>query len=102
DAVLAVEPGDLAGEQHGIAMTPARPEATLAAIVAQMRTAARELHDHRALAAPIAVAGMVDQLPADAIVVEIGDGAGRRRGHRRAGAVAEGDAVDRGQRSAAR
>ena len=85
DAVLAVQPGDLLGELHRIAMAPARPEAALAAIVAQMRAAARELHDDGAQAAPIAVARVVDQLPADAVGVEVAD---HRRGRRRARAAA--------------
>ena len=79
DAVLAVQAGDLGGELLRVAMAPARPEAALAAVVAQMRAAARELHDDRALAAPIAVARVVDQLPADAVSVEIADDGRRRR-----------------------
>ena len=74
----------------GIAVPPAGPETALAAIIAQMRTAARELHDHGALAAPIAVAAVVDQLPADAVIVEIGDRLRRPGG--------EGPAADRRER----
>ena len=83
DAVLAVQPGDLRGELHGIAMPPAGPEAALAAVVAQMRTAARELHDHGALAAPVAVARGGRSAPSRR---------GRRRGRRwsPAGRVAKG------------
>ena len=84
-AVLAMQPRELLGEADRVAMAPARPETALAAIVAQVRTAARELHDDRAQAAPIAVAGMVDQLPADPVGVEVADHRARLR---RAGAVA--------------
>ena len=55
-AVRAVQPGDFFGELERIAMPPARPEPALAAVVALVRAAARELHHDRALAAVIAVA----------------------------------------------
>lgn len=98
--MLTVQPGDLSREFHGIAMAPAGPEAALAAVVAQMRTAARELHDHGALAAPIAVAFDIDQLPADTISIEIDDRACGARGERTVEVVAIGDAGHIGERPA--
>jgi hypothetical protein len=98
-AVLAVEARDLLGEAHGIAVAPAGPEAALAAIGAEMRAPARELNDHAAQPAPIGIARMVDQLPADAIGVEIADHRCRARRPRHAG-VAIGDARNRIERLA--
>src|SRR6516162_8152655 len=82
--MLAVQARKLRGEFHGIAMAPAGPEPALATVIAEMRTAAGELHDHRALAAPVAVAGVIDQLPSDAVGVEIADDRCRRRRGRNA------------------
>ena len=53
NALLAMQPRDLGSELLGIAIAPLGPEAALAAIIAWMRTAARKLHDHCALAAPV-------------------------------------------------
>jgi hypothetical protein len=93
DAVLAVEARQLPGEAHRVAMPPACPEPALAAVGAQMRAAARELHHHGAQPAPVAVAGVIDQLPADAVGVEVGDdGCRPRRVH--ALRVPPGDAGD--------
>src|SRR5579871_6523027 len=74
-----MQPRDLGGERLWVAMPPARPEAALTAVIAKMRTAARELHHDGAFAAPIAIAAVVDQLPANTIVVEIADHRRRRR-----------------------
>ena len=90
-AVLAMQPRELLGEPHRVAMAPARPEAALAAVVAEVRTAARELHHDRAHAAPVAVARMVDQLPADAVGIEVADH--RRRAAWRAGRRASRNAM---------
>ena len=46
-AVLAVETRELRGEADRIAVAPARPKTALAAVAAEMRTTARELHDDR-------------------------------------------------------
>ena len=73
-----MQPGKLLGELHRIAMPPLRPESALSAIGAQMRTTARELHDDGALAAPVRIARVIDQLPAHAIRIEVAD-------HRRIG-----------------
>ena len=78
-------------------MTPARPETALSAVIAEMGTAARELHDHGAQSAPVAVAAMVDQLPADAVGVEIADHE-RLRGRNRPAVVPKGDAAYAGER----
>jgi hypothetical protein len=91
DAVLAMEPRQLLGKAHGVAVAPSGPEPALAAVGAQMRAAARELHDRRAQAAPVAVAGVVDQLPADSAGVEIADD-GRRPRRVHARRIAPGDA----------
>jgi hypothetical protein len=62
-------------------MMPAGPEATLAAIVAQVRTAPRELHGGGTEPAPVVVASMIDQLPAEPVGVEVADDrSGRGRG----------------------
>src|SRR5262245_13110566 len=67
DAVLAMQSSKLGSESFRIAMPPACPKSALATIIAEVRAAARELDDDRALPAPVAVASMVDQLPTDAI-----------------------------------
>gem|GEM_PF-6687477 len=77
DAVLPVQPRELAGEQHGVPVAPAGPEAALAAVVAEVRAAPRELHHHRAKAAPVAVASVTDEFPADPVGVEVADHRGR-------------------------
>ena len=69
--LFAHQPGDLGGEFHRVAVAPAGPEPALAAKGAQMRAAARELQNHRPLAAPIGIVGEVDQLPADAQRVQV-------------------------------
>jgi hypothetical protein len=99
DAVLTVQPGDLGGELVRIAMAEARPEAALAAVVAGVRAAARELHHDGALAAPVAVTRVIDQLPADPESVEVGDHRGRRGADHHA-LVAERDPADCEQRAA--
>src|SRR5262245_13399770 len=93
DTESTVQPRDLGCKAHGIAMAPASPEAALPAVVAEVRAAARELHDYRSLAAIVAVAPGIDQLPGDAERVEVGD---HRRGRRGDGlsAAAKCDAVD--------
>ena len=73
NAVLAMQPGNLARELHRIAMPPLRPESALTAIAAQVWAAPRELHDDRALSTPVGISGMIDQLPPDSVVVEIGN-----------------------------
>jgi len=73
DAVLAIEACDLGGKADRITVPPSGPEAALAAVVAKVRAASRELNDDGAKPAPVAVVGVVDQFPADAIGVEIGD-----------------------------
>ena len=83
-AVLAVEAGDFLGKLHRVAVAPLGPEAALAAVAAKMRAAARELHDHGPLAAPVGVVGVIDQLPAHAVVVQPGDHWRISRGNGRA------------------
>src|SRR5262249_40125815 len=63
----------LSGELHRVAVPPLGPESALAAIVAQVWAAARELRDDGAPAAPVGIVLVVDQFPADAIVVEVAD-----------------------------
>ena len=80
DALLAMEAGEFGREFDRVAMTPLPPEAVLAAVVAMMRAAARELDDDGAAFAVVRVAAMIDEFPTDAIGVEIGNdgrGAGR-------------------------
>ncbi len=72
-SVRTMKPRDLAGKLLGIPVTPARPEAALSTVVAEVRTAARELHDDDSLTAIVAVALVVDELPAHSIGVEIID-----------------------------
>src|SRR5262245_51465869 len=71
-----MQPGDFPGETDWIAVAPACPEAALPAIIAQVRAAARELHDDRPPAAVVTVATGIDQLPADATGVQVLDHAG--------------------------
>ncbi len=80
DAVFAVEPGDFGGELFRVAVTPAPPEFALAAVIAEVGAAAGELDDHGAASAPVAVVFEVDELPADAVVVEALDDRGAGRG----------------------
>ncbi len=51
-AVLAMQPRQLLCEADGIAVPPARPEAALAAIVAEMRAAARRTARRRRAVRP--------------------------------------------------
>jgi len=73
DALLAMEAGEFSGKFDGVAMTPLPPKAVLAAVVAMMRAAARELDDDGAAFAIVSVATMIDEFPTDAIGVEIGN-----------------------------
>jgi hypothetical protein len=57
DTVVTMQLRQLLYEANRIAMPPARPETALAAIIAEVRTATRELHHHGAQAVPIAVTG---------------------------------------------
>jgi hypothetical protein len=92
----AMQPADFGGEFFRIAVPPLRPEAALAAIGAAMRAAARELHHGGPLSAPVAVAGKIGQLPADAVAIEIRDERCRRRGDR-ISRVAKGETGDLSQ-----
>src|SRR5205085_11180205 len=79
DALLAMEARDLGGKLLRAAVAPLRPEAALSAVIAGVRTPARELDDDRALVSPIRVVAVIDELPADAIRIEVLDDGGRRR-----------------------
>ncbi len=83
--VIAMETREFLGEQPGIAMPPAGPEPALPTIRAAVRTPSGELHDHAAQSAVVRISPVIDQLPADAIIVEPRDHS-RRRGRER-GAV---------------
>ena len=101
DPVLAVQAGDLGGELVRITMPPPGPEAALPAVVARVRAATRQLDDDSTPPAPVAVVGVIDELPADAVPVQIGDD--RCGGSRVGGAVDPvGDTGDRLEREAAR
>lgn len=72
-AVFAVQPRHFPGQLQRITVPPAGPEPALTAVGAQVRTAARELDDNGPLATPIAVSGMIDEFPANAVVIEVAD-----------------------------
>ena len=93
DSMVTVQAGDFLRKPHRIAMTPTCPEAPLATVVAEMRTAARKLDYDRALATPITVTRMVYKLPSNAISIEISD-YGCRTCCDRLPITDEGDAVD--------
>jgi hypothetical protein len=84
----AGKPRDLSGEADRIAMASASPQATLVAVGVQVRAAARELHDHGAQTIPMAVIGEIDELPTDAVSIEV---AGHRRRSRSTRAAPDGD-----------
>jgi hypothetical protein len=69
--VLPVQPSQLPGETHRIPMPPLRPESTLTAVAALIRATPRKLHHHRALAAPVRIIPVIDQLPSHAEFIEI-------------------------------
>lgn len=96
DALLAHQPGDFARQPDRIAVAPAGPESALPAIGAKMRATARELHDHGAFAAPVAVSGKVDQLPPDPVGVEVADHR-RGRGGMGLAVLAKGEAGNGGK-----
>ena len=81
-------------------MAPRGPESMLAAVGAAVRAAARELDDRGpAEAEALVTVPVVDQFPARAMRIEVGD----RRGARRQNdfvTIAERDAVDRSERLA--
>src|SRR5689334_4072318 len=91
-----MQPGDFLCELDRIAMAPAGPEAALSAVIAVVRASARELHDDGAHSAVVAIIGVVDQFPPNAIGVEIFDHRGGAR-FDDASPLAEGDAIDRAE-----
>ncbi|MEX1017190.1 MAG: hypothetical protein WDZ31_10645 [Phycisphaeraceae bacterium] len=92
DAVYVVEVLDFVGQCVGIATPPLDPEAVLPAVGAAVRAAAGELDDGRPALAEAGVAvPVVDQLPAGAVAVEVGDRRAVGRADDVAGVIAEGD-----------
>jgi len=73
DPVRAMKPGQFPGEPDRIAMPPSRPESALATVVAAMRTPSRELHHHGPTVPPVAVPGVVDQLPPHPVRIQVND-----------------------------
>jgi hypothetical protein len=84
----AGKPWELAGEADRIAVASASLLATLVAVGVQVRAAARELHDHGAQITPMAVIGEIDELPTDAVSIEV---AGHRRRSLSTRAAPDGD-----------
>jgi hypothetical protein len=68
-----METRQLLRKKHGIPVTPARPKAALSAIVAEMWAPTGKLDHHGTQTAPIAIAGVVDEFPPDAVNVEVVD-----------------------------
>src|SRR5438552_3511530 len=64
---------ELCRKLHRITMPPGPPKTVLAAIVTMVRAPPRELHHDSAPFSVIRIPTVIDQLPSDAIGIEIGN-----------------------------